>query len=170
MKRESEIEIFVRGCQLAQVADWLRSIVGPIKAISEKEFSTYIYVPLGRCVVTPKYRNGPFSRIKFELHSNPWCDSFECAKQASSDLGCTVRCLKGKHLQQYSMIDGSPMYVEFDGGLSGSNEPSSVLLWRNGPYISLLDRFLNFRSSLVLLMDNMEMAGTGFGHDDFERR
>src|SRR5207248_4042795 len=92
LKRQSDIEVYVRDCPMERLGAWLQSVFGPLEAPVEAGDAVVYTGSTGPVVVTPGIEGGPFVGVWFNTPLSPWATDVDCARQAARELGCTVRC------------------------------------------------------------------------------
>jgi len=97
LKRESDIEIFVRDCSIERVRAWARTRVGPIGDAQDDGAATIYLTSCGPMIATPSIENGPFMSVWFNSTRTPWATDVDCARDVARELECTVRCDPGQH-------------------------------------------------------------------------
>jgi Immunity protein 8 len=89
---EEDVEVFVEGKCFEALEAWLAAVAGPL-GIQEwvgkdKSFIT----AKGTVIVESEPWSGGFTRVHFLRGRLIWATDEDCARQASRELGCKVRC------------------------------------------------------------------------------
>lgn len=116
MKRQPEIEVYLRDCPTERLVAWLRAVIGPLEDPVEAGAAIVYPSAIGAVVVTPCIEDGPFVGVWFNTNRSPWTTDVDCARQAARELVCTVRCDPGQH---YPDVPGwvSDVFLEISGGV-----------------------------------------------------
>ena len=115
MKRQKDIEIYIKNCPDEALFAWLESIAGNIKIASDEgDEPTFYDCAFGRFVITKNtLEDESFTSITFCSPERPWATDVECGRDAANALGYLVRCDPGEH---YPEVDPhSETLLEIDG-------------------------------------------------------
>ena len=125
MNRQSDIEIYVRGCPLERVLDWARSNLGTFGGPFPTDTAIVYCHEKGDGVVvfTPNIEDGAFMSVWFNTHNRPWATDVDCARAAARALNCVVRCDASNMPGQ---SQHSPVFLELDG------DEERIILWEVG--------------------------------------
>lgn len=128
MERQSQIEIYVRDCSIAEVLAWAGSRLGRVGTPEAAGDATVYETSCGPLIVTPAIEGGPFVSLWFNTPRTPWETDLDCARDAARELGCPVRCDPGPH---YPGVTNRPStFVE----VLGNSE--NLVTWANAPSVS----------------------------------
>lgn len=114
MKRQANIEIFVRDCPVSELLAWAATRIGPL---GEPQVGDELHIypsAVGPVVVTEGMADGTFTSLCFNSARTPWVTDVDCARQAARDLGRVVRCDPGEHFPQVDPL--SSVFLEIADG------------------------------------------------------
>lgn len=116
MKRQPEIEFYIRDCSPERLLAWLESVVGPLAPAEAAGAATVYPSRIGPVVVTPGIEAGPFVGVWFNSPDTPWATDADRARQVAKELGCVVRCCPGQHFPEVPWW-ASDKFLEIAGGV-----------------------------------------------------
>jgi hypothetical protein len=123
MKRLPNLEIFVAGCLLEHIENWLAAVVGPLLESAEPIGTGMLLTSaVGPIILTPDIGKDSFTSIYFTTPDLPWPTDVDCARQAARELGVTVRCDPGEHFPEVDPL--SDLFLE----ISSAGE-ERIILW-----------------------------------------
>jgi hypothetical protein len=112
MKRLNDIEIFIRNCPNDRLLTWIETAIGSLGP-PEDAGDAQVYPSLiGAVIVTP-VEDGTFTGVWFNISHSPWLTDVDCARQATRELMCVVRCDPGQHFPE--VHPASDVFLEVDG-------------------------------------------------------
>jgi hypothetical protein len=115
MKRQTDIEIYVRDCPIERIVAWLETVVGPVGKGEACGEAFAHATSIGTVVITPQIEGGPFVGVWFPTPNSPWLTDVDCGRQAARELGCVVRCDPGQHYPDVPLW-ASDQFLEITGG------------------------------------------------------
>ena len=122
MKRQPDIEIYLKDCPMDKLIVWLTSLFGNLEPPVEAGNSTVFHSAIGPVIITAQLEDGEFFSVWFNTPNSPWATDMECARQASYDLKCLVRCCSGQYF--------SEVPAESDIFLEIEKEVESLTVWK----------------------------------------
>ncbi len=116
LKRQSEIEIYVRDSPPERLVAWMELVVGPLAPAKDARAATVYSSRIGPVVVRPGIEGGPFVGVCFNSSDSPWATDVDCARQACMEFGYVVRCCPGQHYPGVPWW-ASDQFLEIAGGV-----------------------------------------------------
>lgn len=92
VKRQPEVEVYLRGCSIEQVLGWIRDAVGQLTGPVDCGETMAYQTVAGAVILRPGVEGGPFLGVWFNTPARPWATDIDCARAAARDLGCVARC------------------------------------------------------------------------------
>ena len=114
MKSQSNIEIYIRDCPMDRLLAWLESVVGPLRPTVDTDGIVVYATAVGPVIITPAVADGTFVGVCFNSPNTPWDTDVDCARQASRELQCVVRCDPGEHFPDVDPL--SDVFLEIADG------------------------------------------------------
>lgn len=113
MKRQTDVEVFLRECALERAAAWVQSVSGPVSGPLDCGDAVAYHPAEGAVVLTPNVDGGLMS-VWFNTPCRPWDTDVECGRAAALALGCTVLCDPGQHYPEVDPL--SDVFLEVADG------------------------------------------------------
>ena len=112
--KQSDVEVYLRDCSLEAVVAWVKSHLGPLDGPIEADKTIVFYPRIGSVVITPNIEGGPFLSLWFNTVARPWATDVDCARVASRELSCVVRCDPGESFPNVPRL--SSVLLEISNG------------------------------------------------------
>jgi hypothetical protein len=113
VKRQADVEVYLRDCPLERAVAWVQSVSGPLTGPVDCGGPVAYHPPDGAVVLTPGL-DGGFLSVWFNTPRHPWDTDVECGQAAAVALGCVVRCDPGLYCPEVHPL--SDVFLEIDGG------------------------------------------------------
>lgn len=121
MEKQPDIEIYLKECPMDKLVEWLTSLFGNIEPPLEAGDSEVFHSSIGPIIITPTIEDSEFISVWFNTPNSPWLTDVECARQASIDLKCIVRCNPGQHFPEVPAQSDLVLEIE--------NKVESLVVW-----------------------------------------
>lgn len=125
MTDNSDIEIYIKACEISAISDWLSSCFVRLDTLKASKKSCLLEGHLNdkTCPISIMHRiDGDFSCVWFKNLNTPWQTDIECARAAALALGNTVRCDAGGWNESQG-LEKSEQFLEI------SAEGETVISW-----------------------------------------
>ena len=113
MKRQREVDVYLRDCHIDRAVAWVRANLGPLVGPLNGGESVIYHLAAGAVVFTPGVEGERFLGVWFNTADRPWATDVECARAAAAALGCVVRCDPGSSYPDVHPQSG--VFLEIDG-------------------------------------------------------
>jgi hypothetical protein len=104
-----------------KLVEWLTNLFGNLEPSVEAGDFDVFQSKIGPIIVTSAIEDSEFISVWFNTPNTPWPTDVECARKASIDLECVVRCDPGQHFPDVP--------VESDIFLEIENKVESLVTW-----------------------------------------
>lgn len=105
MKRQKDIEIYLKNCSNKQIIDWIKSILGLLKEPEDSGVGILCSTPIGLAIITSEIDdNKSITGVWFNTPQSPWPTDVDCGRQAAQELGCIVFCDPGEHYPEVDPV------------------------------------------------------------------
>ncbi len=90
MKRQSDINIYVKGCSVDALVQWLDGVIGKLERLPDTGELVIYTGKIGPVIFTEM--NDSSLEIWFNTSKTPWASDVDCGRQAVRELNCIVIC------------------------------------------------------------------------------
>ena len=113
MRRQSNIEIYVKGCPTNKLIAWIAQQIGTLDRASAFDGQIVYDSRIGP--VTIAVEDSSFTSAHFQSADTPWVTDVDCARQAARELRCIVRCDPGEHFPDVHSLSDTFLQITADG-------------------------------------------------------
>jgi len=113
MKRQSDIEIYVKGCPNDVLVAWIEKIFGKLKRVPDTSYMIIYDSEVCRIIITPS--DYSFTSVNFCSAETPWATHVDCGRQAVRDLNCIVHCDPGQNFPEVDPLSDIFLEISADG-------------------------------------------------------